>query len=708
MGDDQSVDARTVTGPPSRPFRLGVDIGGTFTDVVLLGDDGSVRSAKVLSTPDDYARGVIAGAVALLVEHGVGAHEIADVVHASTVASNTILEGHGARTALVTTQGFRDVLEMRRLRIPVLYDIQYDLPPPLVPRRLRYEVRERLGPRGERWIELDEESVRDAARQIRDEGVEAVAIALLHAYADDAHERRVEEIVRAAVGDDVYVTRSSEILPEIREYERTSTTVVNAYVGPAITRYLGSLVGQLREAGIEAPLDVMQSSGGTLSPETAERVPAHLIESGPAAGVMACSYLGRLTGRGQLISLDMGGTTAKAALVEDALPVRTSEYEVGAGINLSSKLVKGGGHPVKLPFIDVSEIGAGGGSIVSIDALGSVSVGPQSAGAVPGPACYGIGGEEPTLTDALLVLGYLGATRLGGGAITLDPERARSALDRVVATPLGRSVEDAAYGVLLLAVATMTRAVKAVTTYRGRDPRDFTLCAFGGNGPVTGVEVARALGIRHVLVPPSPAVFSALGLLFSDTEHEVVRTLMLRGDAITSDRLETAFVQLETEATTHLDRDGNSAVTVMRSADVRFAGQAYELTVPVPDGKVDIARLVADFVAEHLRTYGHGSADDPVDVVSIRALARLGRTASQGYDPLAAIRGTPLEEGTRPAYFGPEPGLVETAVCNRAGLLSDSRRGPLLIDEGNSTCVVPPGWVSRLDAHGNIEVEIDG
>ena len=345
-------------------FRLGVDIGGTFTDVVLLADDGSVRTAKVLSTPDDYARGVVDGAVALLAEHGIDPHEIADVVHASTVASNTILEGHGARTALVTTEGFRDVLEMRRLRIPVLYDIQYEVPPPLVPRRRRYEVRERLGPRGEKWVELDEESVRVAARQIREQDVEAVAIALLHAYADDEHERRVEAIVRETVGDDVYVTRSSEILPEIREYERTSTTVVNGYVGPAITRYLGSLVDRLQAAGIEGQLDVMQSSGGTLTPETAERRPAHLIESGPAAGVIACSYLGRLTGRRQLISLDMGGTTAKAAIVEDGLPVRTTEYEVGAGINLSSKLVKGGGHPIKLPFIDVSEIGAGGGSIV--------------------------------------------------------------------------------------------------------------------------------------------------------------------------------------------------------------------------------------------------------------------------------------------------------------------------------------------------------
>ena len=696
---------RTRPAARGHGYRLGVDIGGTFTDVVLLGADGSVRTAKVLSTPEDYARGVVDGAIALLAEHGLAPGDVADVVHASTVASNTILEGHGARTALVTTKGFRDVLELRRLRIPVLYDIQYELPPPLVPRRRRYEVEERLGPRGERWRSLDEDSVRAAVRAIESDDVEAVAIALLNAYTDDEHERRVEEIVRAALGDAVFVTRSSEILPEIREYERTSTTVVNAYVGPAITRYLGSLVERLRAAGIAGRLDVMQSSGGTLTPETAARRPAHLIESGPAAGVMACAYLGRLTGRPRLISLDMGGTTAKAAIVEDGLPVRTSEYEVGAGINLSSKLVKGGGHPIKLPFIDLSEIGAGGGSIVSVDPVGSVSVGPVSAGSVPGPACYGTGGIEPTLTDALLVLGYLGARRLGGGAITLDPTRAHEALERVVATPLRRSVEEAAHGVLQLSVATMTRAVKAVTTYRGRDPRDFVLCAFGGNGPLTGVEVARALGIRQVLVPPAPGVFSALGLLFSDTEHEVVRTLMLRGDQITAPALEGAFAELEAEAKAHLSGSG-PGVALVRYADVRFSGQAYELSVPVPAGAVDVPRLVEGFVAEHVRTYGHGTADDPVDIVSIRTIARVERTAGRRYDPLAAIRALPHEEGTRVAYFGPGAGLVETPTCNRAGLLDVERAGPLLVDEVDSTCVVPPGCVARLDGHGNIEVEI--
>lgn len=695
-----------LTVSPST-FRLGVDIGGTFTDIVLLGDNGSVRTKKVLSTPDDYARAVVAGATALLSECRVDGSEVVGVVHASTVASNTILEGRGALTALITTEGFRDVLEMRRLRIPVLYDVQYESVAPLVPRRLRYEVAERLGPRGEVWRDLNEATVEDVARKLRQENVEAVAIALLHAYADDAHERRVEQIIRAAVGDEVYVTRSSEILPEIREYERTSTAVVNAYVGPTVTRYIASLVEQLWQAGIRAPLEVMQSSGGTLTPEVAQRKPAHLVESGPAAGVMACSYLGRLTGRPQLISLDMGGTTAKAAIVEDGLPVRTSEYEVGAGINLSSKLVKGGGHPIKLPFIDVSEIGAGGGSIVNVDPLGAVSVGPLSAGAVPGPVCYDTGGVEPTLTDALLALGYLNEMQFGGGVITLNAARSRDALERLVAAPLGRSVEEAAHGILMLAVATMTRAVKAVTTYRGRDPRDFTLCAFGGNGPITGVEIARALRIRQVLIPPAPGVFSALGLLFSDTEHEIVRTLMLRGDDVQADTLENAFDELEQEATTNLAAGEEATVTVTRVADVRYTGQAYELPVSVAAGDVDVERLADDFVAEHVRTYGHGSAADPIDVVSVRVLARVERTAAQRYDPLAVIREQPAHESSRTAYFGTEAGAVEVPVCSRVGLLGRDRQGPLLIDEYDSTCVVPPGCTARLDAYGNIEVEID-
>ena len=687
-------------------FRLGVDIGGTFTDVVVLGPDGSLTTSKVLSTPGDYAGGVVAGSERLLETSGVEPGRVGEVTHASTVASNALLEGRGAVVALVTTEGFRDVIEMRRLRIPVLYDLQYEKPAPLVPRQLRFEVRERLGPRGEMWQALDETSVREVAARIAVADVEAVAIVLLHAYADDRHERRVEEILRETIGDEVFVTRSAEILPEPREYERTSTAVVNAYLGPVVGRYVRSLGERLEALGISAPLEIMQSSGGTLPPATAARKPAHLVESGPAAGVIACARLGRLTGRTDLVSLDMGGTTTKAALLEDGEPVRTTEYEVGAGINLSSSLVKGGGHAVKLPFVDVSEIGAGGGSLVVVDAHGRLTVGPESAGASPGPACYGTGGTQATLTDALVVLGYLDPVSLAGGTIPLDAEAAHRVVSEQVAAPLGLTPVAAAHGVLSVAVATMMRAVKAVTTYRGRDPRAFTLCAFGGNGPVTGVELARALGIGTVLVPASPGVFSALGLLFGDSERERVRTFLARTDDLEAAAVDNAFARLEGEARAELERDDSAPVHVGRSAELRFAGQAYELAVPVPDGPVSLASLGSAFVEEHVRTYGHGSPLDPVELVTVRVRVRVERHTATAFDPLPQIAADARRLGTRPAYFGAEHGVLETPVVTRGALADAEATGPLLVQEPDSSIVVPPGCTARLDRLGSVEVTV--
>jgi N-methylhydantoinase A len=689
-------------------YRLGVDIGGTFTDVVLLAADGTMRTRKVLSTPDDYARGVIDGAVGLLEATGIDPSEVTGIVHATTVASNTVLEGRGARTALITTEGFRDVLEMRRLRIPVMYDLQYEKPPPLVPRRRRYEIAERMGPRGDVWRDLDQGSVATVADAIHGDEVDAVAIALLHSYANGDHEHQAEELLREVLGDDVYVTCSADILPEIREYERTSTAVVNAYVGPAVSRYLGSLTAKLVAAGITAPLEIMQSGGGTMSPAAALRRPAYLVESGPAAGVIACAHLARLTGRLNVISFDMGGTTAKAAMLEDGEPVRTAEYEIGGGINLSSRLVKGGGYAIKLPFIDVSEIGAGGGSIVAIDEFGTASVGPQSAGAMPGPVCYGLGGTEPTLADALAVLGFLNSSELAGGAVTLDVDAARSALHDAVADPLGLSELEAAHGVLMVAVATMTRAVKAVSTYRGRDPRDFALCAFGGNGPVVGVEIARALSMRWVLVPPAPGVFSAVGLLFSQTEQEFVRTLLLRAEEVDAVAVTAAYASLADDALASLTAEGIApeTATISRLADLRYSGQAYELTVRVPEGEVDVLRLTADFVAEHERTYGHGSADDPVDLVSIRVLARVDRRARSTGVARAHEGSLDGSKVTRRAYFGPDVGLVDVPVIGRAALRRAELDGPVFVDEYDSTTVVPPGCRVTLDEFGSINIDV--
>jgi N-methylhydantoinase A len=686
-------------------YRCGVDIGGTFTDLVMLGADGGFHTRKVLSTPRDYGDGIIAGIEAALGDLGADAGAIRDLVHATTVATNIILEQKGARTALVTTEGFRDVLEMRRLRIPVLYDLQYRKPAPLVPRRLRFEVSERMGPAGIAWRPLDEDSARAVADRIAAAGVEAVAVSLLHAYANPAHEQRVAAILRERLGPGTFITCSSDILLEIREYERTSTAVVNAYVGPAVGRYVDTLLGRLRGSGVGGPVQVMQSSGGIMPAETAARKPAYIVESGPAAGVIACARLARRAGFPDAISFDMGGTTAKAAMVENGEPAKTTEYEVGAGINLSSKLVKGGGYPIKLPFIDVSEIGAGGGSIVAIDEAGSLKVGPQSAGADPGPVCYGRGGGAVTLTDCFLLLGYLNPAALAGGSVPIALEPARRAFVAQVAEPLGLPPLEAAYGVFEIAAATMTRAVKAVSTYRGRDPRRFALIAFGGNGPVVAPAIAGALEMPVVLIPPSPGVFSAAGLLFSEVEREFMRTLFRRVGRLDPGELEAAFARLEEEARAELAAEGHdpARIALGRFGDFRYAGQAYELSVPYAG---DLGAAVEAFHAEHERTYGYRSESESAELVNLKVLARVGRDGPSE-ETLRPPAEAPVPERRRAAYFGRRHGLVETAVIDRAGLAAGPRRGPVIVEEYDATCVVPPGAVARLDALGNIEIRFE-
>ncbi len=687
-------------------YVLGCDIGGTFTDVVLRGG-GTVRTLKVPSTPDDYSRAILTAVREIRDTLGVDPGSIDAVVHATTVATNTILEHKGARTALVTTEGFRDVLEMRRLRIPVMYDLQYDKPAPLVPRRLRFELSERLGAQGEVKKALDEAQARDIADQLLEAGVQSVAICLLHSYVNAGHEQRTGEIIRERLGPDVYVSLSSDILPEIREYERTSTAVVNAYIGPIVKHYVRSLSAQLKAAGIDGPLHIMQSNGGTMSAAAAAEKPAFLVESGPAAGVIACASIARSAGLGNVISFDMGGTTAKAAIVENGEPARTTEYEVGAGINVSSKLVKGGGYAIKLPFIDVSEIGAGGGSIVSIDAAGSIKVGPRSAGAVPGPVCYDLGGTEPTFTDAAVTLGYLNPEYLVGGKVRIQAQKSREVIQSRIAAPLGLGLLDAAHGIYAIAVATMTRAVKAVSTYRGRDPRDFDLVAFGGNGPVVAVAIARALQMRRVLIPPAPGVFSAAGLLFSNIEHSQQRSIFRRTTELPAQQLEGAYAQLEAHVRAEMRKEGmdDARVTVRRLADLRYSGQAFELTVAVARD-IDVAHVEAAFHAEHARTYGHSSEGDPVDLINIRVVASAAPEGQEGLsDGLRAVATLSGGRSRRQAFFGAPLGRLDTPVMARSDLAQGPVDGPLIIEEFDATCVVPPGARAQLDLHGNIMIE---
>ena len=697
-------------------LRIGVDIGGTFTDVVALGAGGTVLARKVSSTPDDYGQGILDGIDVVLREAGVGPAEVGDVVHATTVATNAVLEGKGAKTGLITTAGFRDVLEMRRIRIPDMYNLDYRKPDPLVPRRLRREVVERIGPGGEVRRVLDEASVRAAARRLRDDGVEAVAVALLHAYANPAHERRVAEVLREEMPAGTFISCSHDVLPEIREYERTSTTVVNALLGPVVSQYLAALGARLEGLGIAGPLQIMQSNGGLTSVRRAAGTPARILESGPAAGVIAAARVARLAGSDHLITLDMGGTTAKTAIIENGEPAKTTEYEVGAGINLSSRLLRGAGYAVKLPFIDVSEIGAGGGSKVWFDQGGLMQVGPQSAGSVPGPVCYGTGGDRVTLTDALVALGYLNPDHLLGGDLALDAQRAASAIDEQVCTRLGRSRIEAAHGIYTIAVSNMMRAVKAVSTFRGRDPREFTLFAFGGNGPVIAMEIARELEMPRVLVPPSPGVFSALGLLVSEPEHESLQTLFGRLDETAPKEVSTAFDRLQSDMQQRLAEDGHDpdAMLVQRFADLRYARQAFELTVPVADGAFDsiaLSRMEAAFHEEHRRTYGHKAEGTPVEMVNIRIrmtapsntvdaidLARLLPSRASAHD---------VPPRRRMAYFGPGAGCLETPVVNRRDLLDTPHAGPLIIEEYDATCIVLPGYSARVDANANIDIRVE-
>jgi N-methylhydantoinase A len=686
----------------SATYRIGIDIGGTFTDIALVDDSGTVEIRKTASTPDDYSRGIADGLEALIADLGIEPRAITGIVHATTVATNTILEFKGARTGLVTTAGFRDVLELRRLRIPVLYDLQYDKPPPLVPRRLRLEVAERLGPNGEIRIPLDERDVVRAAEIFRAQGVEAIAISYLHAYANAAHEKRTEAILRDMLGSDVYICRGSEILPEIREYERTSTAVVNAYVGPVIRRYADALAGRLAAIGVEAPIEMMHSGGGIMRLAASVTRAAALVESGPAAGVIACARLVRGGDRGRnVISFDMGGTTAKAALIEDGEAARTDEYEVGAGINLSSKLVKGGGYPIKMPFIDVSEIGAGGGSLVSLDGLGRVTVGPESAGAVPGPVCYGRGGTRATLTDVFVTLGYINDSTLAGGSIKVDAEAGRAALRTQVADPLGQDLMTTARGVLTLAVSTMTRAVKAVSTYRGRDPRDFTLVAFGGNGPVVAADIAAALGIRRIIVPAAAGVFSGFGLLRSDVEQEFVQPVLADAARLPAERLSRLAAELRDRAFAALTADDYDAATaeIRFSADLRYFGQAYELNI-AGDREGGIEALIEGFHTEHERTYGHRSSGDPVQIVNVRMNARVPMASRV----VGLAPGKPFDRRSRRVAFGREPVLVP--VIGREALDRKPRPGPFIIEDYDCTCVIPPNASALLDEVGNVEIEM--
>jgi N-methylhydantoinase A len=692
-------------------FRVGVDIGGTFTDIVFLGADGALHTKKISSSVDNYARAIAEGLEGVFQDTGLRGADVDEVRHGTTVASNAILELKGAKTGLITTKGFRDVLEIRNLRMPRLYDLTWQKPPPLVERYLRVVVEERINAIGAVELSLDPADAERAVDALLAEGVEAIAVCLLHAYANPVHEQMIQEVI-ARRAPHLSVCISSDVLPEIKEYERTSTTVINTYIMPIVARYLDTLRQDLDAKQVTAPLLLMQSNGGLTTAEEAVHKPMNIIESGPAGGVIGAQALARSLGLSNIITFDMGGTTAKASLVERGEVTRSLEYQVGGGIMMGSRLLTGAGYMLKVPAIDLAEVGAGGGSIVWIDGGGSLQAGPQSAGAFPGPLCYDLGGTEPTITDANLILGYLNPAYLVGGELRLNADRARDVFADKIAKPLGLALAHAAYGAHQIAASNMMRAIRAVSTERGRDPRAYTLFAFGGNGPLFAAGMAEALRMRRIVVPPSPGLFSSFGLLYADVEHHYSRTLRRLLRTTDPQELNAAWEPMAAAAVAQLEADGFTLdqMRIRRAANMHYQGQTFELTVPVPDGPLDAATVAAleeAFGQEHERTYGHRAGpEEPVELVNLQVVGQGIPEQTRVPERLNPVKAAEtLGTISRQAYFGPDMGWLETPVVPRADLQSP-REGPCIVEEYDATCVVPPKAQAGLDAYGNIIIDL--
>ncbi len=678
-------------------YVLGVDVGGTFTDVVLGDEQGNMTVTKVASTPDDPRIGVTTGITEVLAARHASPSEVIRLVHGTTLATNVVLERRGSAIAFVTTEGFGDMLRLGRefRQAEERFDLFFRPPDPPVPRSRTFEVRERVDATGAVLVPLDGAAVAEVAGRVADAGVRGVAVCLLHSYANPDHERRVAAALRAALPADVFVAVSSEVWPELREYERAMTTVMSAYVAPVMADYLAGLEQRLAAAGLTCPVQVMESSGGVMTAAVAARRPISTVESGGAAGVVAAGFVGHLIGRDDVLSFDMGGTTAKTGAVRAGRPDVTHDFHVGG---VGSAGGRSSGYPVKIPVVDLAEVGAGGGSIAAVDAGGALQVGPRSAGSVPGPACYGRGGTEPTVTDANLLLGYLHAGSLSGG-VSLSEDRARDALERAVAKPLDLDLVDAARAVHDLANATMAGAIRVVTVQRGIDPRGFTLVAFGGAGPMHAAELAGTFGINEVVVPRAAGVGSAVGLIASDLAADRALTRLMPTAAADPAEVAAVFAALEREAAAELPADGG-ALVFTRSVDVRYRGQAHQLTVPAPGGPVtaeSVAAIPAAFRAAYRQAYGI-DLEAPTELVTFRA--RVVRTVER-VPPAGWVAVGDREVGHRLVHFA--GGAVECPVLRWAGLGAGERvAGPAIVEGADTTVVVPPGWAATPDAWGNL------
>jgi N-methylhydantoinase A len=688
-------------------FRVGFDVGGTFTDFALQADDGRLLTGKRLTTPDDPARACLEGLRQLVAEAGLDWADLDQAVHGTTLGSNTVIERKGRNVALLTTRGFRDLLIIGREKRYQLYDLFIEKPPPLVPRSRIGEVTERIAYDGEVLTPLDEAGLRETVRALAKEGVTSLAICFLHAYANPTHERRAAEVVHEEAPA-IAVSLSSDVSPVIREYERTSTTVVNAYVMTAVRHYLERLERVLQDLGYRGRLFVMQSGGGIATAETMARFPVRMIESGPAAGALMAAAYGRLTGDADLVAFDMGGTTAKLSLVAGGSPQTVREFELHR-----IRLQPGSGIPMNIQAIDLVEIGAGGGSIARVD-MGVIRVGPDSAGADPGPICYGLGGTEPTVTDANLVLGYLNPAYFLGGRMRLDVDGARRGIEAHLARPLGLTVPEAAWGIHQIVTTNMELATRVVSIERGYDPRRLALAAFGGSGPVHGCRLAQALGIPRAILPAAAGVTSAIGLLAAEVKFDLSRSYLTRLDALDPAQLGRILDEMAAQGTAVVREAGGAGlVSVARSVDMRYVGQGYELAVPIPEGPLGpgtAAALQAAFDRVYAQRYGYSDASAAAELVTVAVTVtgtgpevRLPAHRPGTRDPAEA------RKADRPVYFPEARGYVRCAIYDRARLPVGARiEGPAVVEEPESTTVLPPGSVAEVDRWANLVVTFGG
>lgn len=688
-------------------LRVGVDIGGTFTDFVVADDrTGQLYNEKLLTTPDDPSAAVLAGIKKLIERHGLAPAEIETVIHGTTLVANALIERKGVRTALVTTAGFRDVLEIRREWRYDAYDLLIEPPQPLVPRRLRFEVPERVDTHGAVVIPLDEAAAEAVARALAATDIEAVAVCFLHAFRNGAHEQRMRALL-ARCAPRLTVCLSHEVMPEIGEYERSSTTVANAYVLPIFRTYITRLAEGLRGLGIHRDLHLTLSDGGTVHVATAVELPIRVVQSGPAGGVQATTLIGRLSGEANLLCFDMGGTTAKACFVENGRPVRTTDFEVAR----MARFKRGSGLPVRVPVVDMIEIGAGGGSIARVNRMGLIDVGPDSAGSKPGPACYGLGGTASTVTDADLLLGYLDAASFLGGDMRLDFESANGAVERNVGTPLALAAIEAAHGVFETVNENMAQAASIHALEQGKRIADFALVAIGGAGPVHAWALARKLGIGRVICPLGAGVASALGFLAAPMSFEFVQAWFARLDALDCASALALVKDLEAKGRTLLGGAGLGAADLNTriACAMRYVGQGHEIEISVPLALIEAGRgdeFAARFESEYRSLYGR-TERVPVEMTSWRVAVSGPVPEVVPRLPSGIGHGAGAQRGVRQVHFADTAGFVSTPVFDRYALAPGwQASGPAVVEERESTVIVPPGATARIDDHLNLILEL--